>query len=144
MTYQRYKKKTEYTGPTRASINRSTMQGWVDVISPFNSRYIEDLKTVIQPSHRKWDPDQRVWHVNEIFLEELVGLLKMHFDEVVTDLTEPPTDNMFVPLFAALQGMPDGTMDKVYRTLSQALHPDHGGSTELMSKLNNAYDEVKK
>ena len=139
--------KVEYKGPSKAAINRSKMKGWVDVVSPYDPDYIEDLKTVIQPSHRIWDKDQRVWHVNEMFLEELVGLLQMHFDEVTTDLVEPAepaTSNMFKPVFEALKGMPDGAIDKVYKSLAFALHPDHGGSNELMTKLNGAYQEAKK
>ena len=136
--------KIPFAGPTRAAINRSDTKGWVDVVSPYNADYIEDLKTVIQPSHRKWDPNQKVWRVSEIYLEELVGLLKMHFDEVTTNLTEPEqpaVDNIFKPVFSALKG---DDMDKVYRALAFALHPDRGGSAEQMSKLNQAYQEVKK
>jgi intergrase/recombinase len=134
-----------YTGPTRASINKSYMKGWVDVVSPYKKDYVEDLKTVIQPSHRKWDPVKLVWHVNEMFLEELVGLLKMHFDEVITDLAEEEktVDNIFKPVFEALKNDKD-SCDKVYRALAFALHPDHGGTTEQMTKLNQAHDAAVK
>ncbi len=140
----RQPRKVEYKGPSKAAINKSKMPGWVDVVTPYLAEFVEDLKTVIQPSHRTWDKDNRVWHVNELFLEELVGLLQMHFDEVTTDLVEaaePAASNMFKPVFAELKG---DNLDKVYRALAQALHPDHGGNQEQMKLLNAAYQEAKK
>ena len=142
--------RTQHTGPTRAAINRSDIKGWLDVVTPYvpaiMADFLDELKSTIQPSHRKWDPDTKVWHVSDMFLEELIGMLKKYFDDVVTDLLEEPSvpDNMFMPVFEALKGLPDGTLDKVYRQLSQALHPDKGGSNELQKKLNDAYSEVKK
>ena len=44
----------------------------------------------------------------------------------------------------ALKQLPNGSMEKVYRSLSMACHPDVGGSNELMSKLNEAYQKVSK
>jgi len=150
MPYQRFnssKRKSTYTGPTRAAVNRSSMRGWVDVHSPYDPTYVKELKDSIQASHRKWDPGQSVWHVNELFLDILVRLLKKHFDEVTTDLLNDENsvvpDNMFVPVFEALRQLPNGSMDKIYKSLANALHPDHGGNTELMVKLNNAYDDVR-
>jgi len=149
MPYQRFNsyKKTEYKGPTKAAIVRSSLgQGWVDVVSPYDRDYVEELKSSIQPSHRKWDPQSQVWHVNELYLEELVALLKKHFDEVTTNLLseEPVPSNLFRPVFEALKDLPNGNLDKVYKQLAVAVHPDHGGSDELMKKLNEAYQETRK
>lgn len=149
MPYQRFTgtKKSTYSGPTRAAINRSTMAGWVDLHTPFDKKFVDELKNQIQPSHRKWDPGQGVWHVNELFLDVVVELTKRYFDEVTTDLLQQPSiavpENMFMPVLQALKSMPDGALDKVYRTLATALHPDHGGSNELMTKLNQAYQQIK-
>mgnify|MGYP001572623597 CR=1 FL=1 len=132
-------------GPTKAAILKDSVPGWLKVVTPYQKDFVEDLKTIIQPSHRKWDPIERVWHVNELFLEELAGLLKMYFDEVSTDLGQPsqPPDNMFIQVFSALKGMPNNNLDGVYRALAIAVHPDHGGSDDLMTKLNQAYQEAK-
>jgi len=135
--------KIPFAGPTRAAINRSDTKGWVDVVSPYNADYIEDLKTVIQPSHRKWDPNQKVWRVSEIYLEELVGLLKMHFDEVTTNLTEADTAAIDVNIFNEVFNIiPKEYRDKTYFALCQALHPDHGGNEEQMKLLNKAYSNA--
>jgi hypothetical protein len=43
---------------------------------------------------------------------------------------------------ALLQEVPAELRLTVYRHLSLALHPDRGGSTELMKQLNTAWDRL--
>jgi len=141
------KTQSTYTGPTRAAINRSDKKGWVDLHTPYDKNFVQELKDRIQPSHRQWNPGQGVWHVNELFLDVAVELTRKFFNEVTTDLLqeEPKAvGNMFVPVLQALAGLPNDGMDKVYKTLAMALHPDVGGSNELMTKLNQAYQEIRK
>ena len=135
-----------YTGPTKAQILRSSKTGWLRVVTPYSAKFVEELKTWIQPSHRMWNPDARFWEVQEMHLEKLITLLEKHFDEIETDLLseEAVPDNLFKPVFEALKQLPNGQMDKVYRSLSMACHPDVGGSDLLMKQLNEAYQGVKK
>lgn len=145
MTYRRGQSKP-YSGPTKAAINRSKMTGWVDVVTPYLPDFVDELKSSIQPSHRQWDPAHKVWHVNELFLNELIPMLKRYFDEVTTDLldSEETSDNAFKAIFDILKKMPNGNIDKIYQQLAFALHPDRGGSNEQMRLLNEAYEKVKK
>ena len=39
---------------------------------------------------------------------------------------------------------PDELVKLVYRHLARRLHPDAGGSTEAMARLNGAYEEIAK
>ena len=71
-------------------------------------------------------------------------MLKMHYDEVTTDLLTPVADNLFQPVFDAVKALPDGTLERVYRALASAIHPDHGGTNDLMTALNQAYESTKK
>ena len=146
MPYERFHQTKEHKGPTRAAVNRSNMPGWVDLTTPYNEDFVRDLKDSIQSSHRKWEPIGKVWQVNQIYLDKVVPLLKKYFDEVTTDLLqeEPVSSNLFRPVFDVLKGLPNGNLDRIYRSLAMACHPDQGGSEELMTKLNSAYDEVKK
>jgi len=143
--YEKFYTKKEHKGPTRAAVNRSVLTGWVDLVTPYNAGFVRDLKESIQTSHRKWNPDMKVWQVNQIYLDKAVLLLKKYFDEVTTDLlTEPEVPaNLFKPIFEILRKLPNGNMDKIYRTLAMAVHPDHGGSDELMKKLNEAYQNAE-
>lgn len=143
------KPRTEYKGVREASILRSTKEGWVLVSTPYDAKLVEDLKSWIEPSGRSWNPETKFWEVKEIHLGTLVTILKKHFgDNVTQNLTTPALGtgpkNMFIPVLEALKQLPNGQMVKVYRALANACHPDVGGTNELMSKLNQAYQEVKK
>lgn len=149
--YNKHQKRTEYQGPKEASILRGTKEGWLLVSAPYfpdiTPHLVEDLKSYIDSSSRRWNPDTKFWEVKETCLETLITILKKHFrDNVTQNLTaeEPVSSNLFKPVLEALKQLPNGQMDKVYRALSMACHPDAGGSNELMSKLNQAYQEVKK
>ena len=148
MTYSKRPSKP-FTGKTKAFIGRGDVSGWLKIIVPWipgkTPDFVDELKSTIQPSHRSWNPDTKAWAVNEIFLEELIPMLQRYFDEIETDLTTEPTapENLFKPIFEALKGLPNGNLDKVYKQLAVAVHPDHGGSDELMTKLNQAYQESK-
>jgi len=151
MYRQYYRKRTEYQGPKEASILRSNREGWVLVSAPYfpdiTPRMVEDFKTYIDSSSRKWNPDTKFWEVKETCLGTLITILKKYFgDNITQNLTaeEASPSNLFRPVFEALKQLPNGQLDKVYRQLSMAVHPDVGGSNELMTKLNEAYQEVKK
>jgi len=137
------KKQPEHTGPTRASLTKSaSMPGWLEVTTPYDWRFVDELKGEIQWPHRKWVPELGVWVVHEMFAEELVGMLSRHFDEVVSDLVEDDEsdENVFAKVFRVVNGQ---YRDKVYTALAQALHPDHGGTHEQMVMLNEAYERAK-
>ena len=141
----RYQKnRPAYTGPREAAILKSTKEGWMNVSMPYEPRCIEDLKSYLEPSGRRWNPDTKFWEVKEIYLETLITILKKHFgDNVTQDLTTAEETNAFKAVFIILKDMPNGNLDRVYSALAQAVHPDHGGSTEQMKLLNDAYQEVK-
>lgn len=48
------------------------------------------------------------------------------------------------PYRALLEGLPPDLLKKVYRTIAEAMHPDKGGSTEKMQRVNAAWDRIKK
>ena len=133
--------KVKFAGPTKAALLKSNRENWIDIVAPYNADFVDQIKSEIQPSHRTYNPDTKRWSVNDIFLEEVIVMLKKHFDDVETDLTTEQPDNLFAQVFSVL---PDGDyVDKVYHALAQAIHPDHGGSEQLMKQLNQAYQEKK-
>jgi len=138
--------KTQYQGPKEAHILKSTKEGWVNVSMPYDPKCIEDIKSWIESSGRRWNPDTKFWEVKEIYLEQLITILKKHFgDNIIQNLTTEDTSskNLFVPVFEALKVLPNGKMDQVYRSLAKACHPDVGGTDALMKLLNEAYQKVK-
>jgi len=148
---RRYQRST-FSGPTRATILKSTTRGWFDIQTPYNEDFVSQLKALIQPASRKWNPDVKLWSVSEAYLEDVVNLLKVHYDEVVANIGQestgsiaaPKVTNTFKLVFETVKDMPNSNIDKLYMTLANAVHPDHGGTNDLMRQLNEAYQEVKK
>ncbi len=137
-----YKSSSSFKGPKKASILKSDVKGFVDVVSAYSPDYVDDLKMSIDPSYRRWDPLTKRWTVNEIVLDDLIKCLKRHFSEVTTDLVEPePTiANIWEEIFRVV---PKDYQAQVYHALSNAVHPDHGGSVDQMKALNSAYQKYK-
>ena len=133
--------KKKYTGPTKAGIYKSDKENWVRVVAPWNQDFLDELKDTFQPSFRRWEPEAKQWLINDIYLEDIILLCKKYFDDVETDLTsdEPTRENLFAQVFEVI---PKSYQKLVYRALTQAIHPDHGGSNGLMAQLNNAYEDI--
>lgn len=80
--------------------------------------------------------------MSESYIKILTEILKKHFDEVVQDLVDrkPKNENPFTEVLSIVQ---KADLDRVYKTIAFAVHPDRGGSNESMTKLNEAYSKVK-
>ena len=134
------KKSSPYTGPKKAAILKSDIKGQYELVTPWDQDFLDELKSTIQPSSRHWNTETKRWIISEIVLEDVVRIMKRHFDEVTTDLAQPETNgNLFEQVFAVI---PKEYMPQIYRALAQAVHPDHGGSEEMFKQLNNAYEKV--
>jgi len=135
-------KQTQSSSLTRAQITKSKRQGFVTVVSPYDKRYVENLKFSIPYPHRQWNVNDKTWDVSETYLEELIKLLKLYYDDVSTDLIqhESVNDNPFVEV---LKLVAKDDLDKVYKALAFAVHPDRGGTEESMKRLTEAYEEAK-
>ena len=137
---RRYQSKS--TESPKASIVKSSIPGFVAVISTFNRDFVDELKESIPHPHRQWNPTDKMWNISETYLEELVKILTRYYGEdVSTNLVEQKSDNLFKQVFDIL---PNDFVDKVFFALAQALHPDHGGTNGMMTQLNSAYEERKK
>ena len=136
------------SGPTKATIMKSNISGWWEIVTPWNQDFLDSFKSVVASSYRFWDKDNKVWRVRESVLDDVVNLLKLYFDQVVameTDDSKPEaiSTDIFGELFKTLKDLPNNNMDKVYLALSNAVHPDKGGTNTLMTELNRAYQENK-
>ena len=117
------------------------------------SRDLVDLLKLSVPSFaRSWNPQAKEWLVEVDWAPVLAATLVRAGHTVVgIDLKPPhgapPTNNGANDHAWALGVFrrvgPDRT-DTVYRMLSKALHPDVGGSNELMRELNEARRSIEK
>lgn len=54
-----------------------------EVKTPFNRRFLEDLKLSIDHEEREWDREDRLWRVTGYYARYLLGVLKRHFSQIV-------------------------------------------------------------
>lgn len=100
------------------------------VFAPFDAK--DDIKAL--PS-RRWDRERRCWVVPRELRYDVRVLER--WCTVIDDRSDAATE-WLSEMFAVI---PDEQVNRVYRTLSFDLHPDHGGSTQLMAALNRAHDD---
>jgi len=126
---------------SRAEISQGP-EGWLKARFPYNAALVAELKDTFPVGHRKWDPDSQCWFVSDLYAEELVAMLGRYFTEVVANIksAEKTSEN---PFYDALAALPEAHIDRVFRSIAQAVHPDVGGTDALMKQLNDAYASVK-
>ena len=126
-----------------AQISRSERPGYISVVTPYKSEFVEELKWAIPHPHRLWDNEMKCWLVSEAYLPRLMEILDDFYDEIINSIVkeEPIAQNLFKSI---LDILPDEYVQRVYSALAQAVHPDHGGSVEQMTQLNLAYEERRK
>ena len=130
----------------KASILKASRDGWVKVITPYDVRFVTDIKYVIPFGEREWNPADKCWLVRDNYLEEIIILLQKYYDEITTDLIEAknsPADGPYATMFL-LPEAPVELVKSAYRLLSMVHHPDHGGTDEQMDRLNNAYEQIRR
>jgi len=142
--YYPNRKPNSFTGKTKAGIFKSGTVGWLKLVTPYDESFLSDFRSIISPSARQWNPTLKVWLVQEMYLAELVEIVKIHFDEYTTDLLEDEPKQIVKPeniWTFVLDSIPKDSVKSVYRALAFAVHPDKGGTEEQMKLLNSAYQE---
>ena len=125
-------------------ISKSEVLNFYSIIFTFNSDMVEELKESIPREFRKWDPLNRRWLFSPLYLNEVLAICGNYFegDQITVEIDNGiSSSDLFLQLFDLLKAE---DRERVYRALSMALHPDRGGSTELMKLLNNAHDHYSK
>ena len=122
---------------------------------------VETLKSFIRADLRRYSRGVRQWHVEGRAVASVYRWLNhardvIHADIEWPDGTEfwdappPPPKRPKAPkrrpdAFATLHLLPSAPPELIkaaYRTLAQLHHPDHGGDTSAMQRINIAYKEI--
>lgn len=118
---------------------------WIKIEGRTTKQFVQQLKAMILPdSYRRFDYETSNWYVHKDREATLLNLTKKHFGtkfELVN--FQVAQDTPYSVLFVT-QDAPDLVVKASYKVLSTIYHPDKGGSLEQMSKLNQAYDLIKK
>lgn len=118
--------------------------GWIHIRSPYNADYVSDIKTEIDRSMRKWNPDSKTWSVDVSALEKLIEISERYFTVNVIEQQAPQVTVSGDAYSALLTPLPDKVLKKVYLLIVSECHPDKGVDGKLLSGVNAAWGEVKK
>jgi hypothetical protein len=117
---------------------------------------IETLKRTVSPNLREYEPDTKQWFVADaartqldrwlghLFVTHGVEAEWLTSDDEYERARKPHTSAKADP-FAALHLLPSAPMEVVraaYKALAMKHHPDLGGDTQAMQRLNQAYKQI--
>lgn len=106
------------------------------VFFPYDEVVVEVIKEILPSGTRWFDRPNGSWMVRPSLLTTLVQLLEDDFDvHVEAPPDDPPVGD---PIDGLFELVPAIARDKLYQRLVHVLHPDSGGTEELMKGLNAA------
>ena len=123
----------------------------IAVRTPYHIQWIAAFKEHLPKGVRKWDKDSKRWIVDRGYIDVVCDVtrkffrgVKIHrvlmdeYNRIKAEFSGFNPSNGKSALVAFCQSIPPKTL---YRVLSRAFHPDVGGDTEIMKRLNAAWDK---
>lgn len=115
----------------------------------YDAEMVEAIKTHIPSRDRKWCPELRQWWFKEEVYDAMLTLAERHCGSVrYVQADGDPAQALPLETVAAyralhlLPGAPDDIVKAVYRALCKLHHPDTGGTTREMQRVNEAYGRI--
>jgi hypothetical protein len=118
---------------------------------PYSASLVSTIKESVPRGYRRYDPDDHSWTVEPPYAARISQLVQ----EVYPDTTvhhkatfgpSDPSTPAIDPDYQALHLLPDAPpelVESAYRCLARLNHPDTGGSTQVMQRLNAAVDAIR-
>ncbi len=123
----------------------------IKVSTPFDETYLEHMKEAVPARCRKWNGDEKVWLYKAPYVDVVVRLLQVHFGEYrwAKHWEQAAQARPRVELVVAyahlhlLPSAPAPVVKAAYKALARLHHPDTGGSTEAMQRINAAVEQIE-
>lgn len=132
------------------AIVRELVNGDVELRTPYNAGFVAALKSMIPWDCRDWDQERKVWSVDAIYANEAIRIVTSWYADVQViryqaSAPPPPPSSSSDPfrILHLLPSAPGPLIHAAYRTLARLYHPDTGGDTTTMQRINAAYDRLK-
>jgi len=111
----------------------------VEIKSPYDVGFLDDLKRQIPKHMRKWDSERKIWVVsNMYYLSSIKEVCSKYFSNVIVKEIWPV--ERFGDSFDELMLLLTKENKKsVYKALALIVHPDRGGSTRAMQLVNEIF-----
>lgn len=129
--------------------------GSVRLVFPFDAWLVENLKAEIPGYARKYAPEDRSWTISAAYAHIARGLMHDTFPDVTEDPApgssdrggrrpEPPPPGDAWAVLHLRPTAPPELVDAAYRCLARLHHPDAGGDTVTMQRINGAVDVIRR
>ncbi len=121
--------------------------GTARLYTPFDAGFVEQLKARIPAPLRRWDKPDKCWIIEAAGVFRAVSLAEQYYGEVEDIAAATAGRPVTAAPHAVLHLLPDAPADLVpvvYRHLAKVNHPDRGGDTREMQRINEAYETICK
>jgi hypothetical protein len=136
--------------------------GDIYISTPYHAEFITDLKYAVPSYARRWDKEKRLWSVGASHYQSVVRLLNKHFGgytkvdpadmgvafgesrqrQSQSSSKMPELADAYATLYL-IPNTPLEIVTAIYKYLAKKNHPDMGGDTATMQRINVAYDAIK-
>lgn len=121
-----------------------------DVTFPYSAYVVAELKDAVPAPLRTYDPDSKTWTVAGRYVSAVYHVLAQVFGEVdvegsrsgAADRGRPTGGDPYVVLHL-LPTAPPELVSAAHKCLAKLHHPDAGGSTAVMQRINRAVESIR-
>ena len=126
---------------------------WVELVAPYVAQLVTEIKVHIEPRHRKYQPDAKTWLVLRADKALLLRIAQRSCDVLDTSALVSASVRLETApgpaqaAYAVLDLLPSAGAELVkaaYRIKAKSAHPDLGGTTQAMARINAARDAIEK
>ncbi len=110
--------------------------------TPFSSQFISHIKAQIPRDSRRWNPETKNWEVEMEYVDQLLSILRVCYDEVLEPNVSPIVAPSSSDLFPFLT---KDDIKAIYRLLAKRYHPDSTKTDgSMMVKINDWFKRFNK
>ncbi len=121
-----------------------------DVTFPYSAYVVAELKRAVPAPLRTYDPDSKTWTVAGRYVSAVYHVLAQVFGEVdvegsrsgAADRGRQSSDDPWVILHLRPTAPPE-LVSAAHRCLAKLNHPDAGGNTTTMQRINGAVEQIR-
>lgn len=125
-----------------------SLPGWYKVSFAYNPELVAALKKVVPVGHRSWDAATKTWSVSGTYINYLRDAFQREGAHTTTSYEQPrrtgtstnwsKPDRIEVALTDLFKAVPEQLTAPLYKAMACVMHPDKGGTDQLMTALNKA------
>jgi len=116
-----------------------------DVTFPYSAYVVAELKRAVPAPLRTYDPDSRTWTIagRYVSFDQVFGEVDIEGSgSGAADRGRPTSGDPYVVLHL-LPTAPPELVSAAHKCLAKLHHPDAGGSTAVMQRINRAVESIR-